>query len=202
MEEKDTIKKICDLADKLGEDLVENYIVIPELRKWRTESIISAISRINRVIVLALTKGLDLDDEEEDEDEVLKEAKEAYIATIKLIIEAALNAAELDERVMKEINLEALYEEAAIRRNFKEALTNTEDATELSWKLDFGFSDDDIRNLAKVHRDNRELRKKVEDLLTDCNFHEESRNFAKGDYDRYINSDTSTAQCRERKGIR
>ena len=81
--------------------------------------------------------------------------------------------------------LEEAEQEAAIRMDFAKALKNAQKGSDLSYPLGFGFSKDDIRELAKLHKRNR-YRRKIEDLLTDCNFHQECADFADGNYDEYL----------------
>ena len=59
-----------------------------------------------------------------------------------------------------------------IRLDFASALRNAKHGSDLSSMLDYSFSDEDISELAKLHKANK-FRKKIEDLLTDCNFHSE-----------------------------
>ena len=80
-----------------------------------------------------------------------------------------------------------------IRADFKKALDTVKkdlygnwDVGELSQALSFGFSDEDIKNLAILHRDEPEYRSKISDLLQDCNFHTENTDFEAGRYDKYI----------------
>ena len=73
-----------------------------------------------------------------------------------------------------------------IRNDFASALRSVKNGRELSGALGYGFSNEDIANLAKLHKANK-FRRKIEDLLEDCNFHTESNDFATGDYDKYLN---------------
>ena len=84
-----------------------------------------------------------------------------------------------------------------IRADFKKALDTVKkssygiwDAGELSEALGFGFSDEDIKNLAILHRDEPEYRGKISDLLQDCNFHTENADFEAGRYEKYISDKT------------
>lgn len=63
--------------------------------------------------------------------------------------------------------------------------------------VDFGFSDDDLKELALMHRDgDKDLKSYIEDLLTDCNFHTESGAFKAGMYDDYLGEgDAAGAFC-------
>ncbi len=81
--------------------------------------------------------------------------------------------------------LKEAYKDAIIRKDFAAALRNVKKGTELSWPLGFGFNDEDIIELAKLHKANK-FRKKIEDLLEDCNFHYECGKFANHDYSEWI----------------
>ena len=80
---------------------------------------------------------------------------------------------------------ESAQEEATIRHDFAAALRNCKKGTDLSFKLHFAFSDNDITELAKLHKSNK-FRKKIENLLEDCNFHYECGKFAKNEYDEFL----------------
>ena len=75
----------------------------------------------------------------------------------------------------------------SIRKNFKKYLNKVDRGFELSSALGYGFSNADIKKLAKIHKagDTR-IREKIEDLLEDCNFHTECADFAAGRYDSYV----------------
>ena len=75
--------------------------------------------------------------------------------------------------------------EKEIRENWESALEQVKDGTDLSSKIGYGFSDKDITELAKLHKANK-FREKIEDLLTDCNFHYECGQFANGEYEEFL----------------
>lgn len=79
------------------------------------------------------------------------------------------------------INLDNLMRGVSIRRDFATALRSVKCGRELSAPLRWGFSPDDLNKLAKLHKANK-FRKKIEDLLTDCNFHTECEAMASGNY--------------------
>ena len=69
---------------------------------------------------------------------------------------------------------------------FLAALKSVKRGSELSGPLDWSFSKRDLTELAKLHKANK-CRKKIEDLLTDCNFHYESAKFHNKDYTEFLN---------------
>ena len=83
------------------------------------------------------------------------------------------------------INVPSARKSSEIRRDWGKALSSVKNGCELSGPIDYGFSEDDICALARLHKQNR-FRKKIEDLLEDCNFHTECTDFASGKYDKYL----------------
>ena len=96
------------------------------------------------------------------------------------------NYGEKDRNLINEfIEWEEIELNIAIRSNFAEYLAKVKNGTELSYPLGFAFSERDISELAKLHKSNK-FRKKIEDLLTDCNFHTECSDFENKNYSKYI----------------
>ena len=106
-------------------------------------------------------------------------------ATVDLPDYYAFKQDDYDERSEDFVNSIFDMDEDEIRMDFATALSKVEKGSDLSSWLGYGFSDEDISNLAKLHKDGY-FREKIEDLLTDCNFHTESADFASGNYDEYI----------------
>ena len=94
-----------------------------------------------------------------------REKAEEYI---KAKIDATGRAAE----IYKVINWQSIKENVKIRSDFASALRKVKNGAELAGRLGWSFSDDDLRQLTALHRKNR-FRQKIEDLLTDANFHSE-----------------------------
>ena len=69
------------------------------------------------------------------------------------------------------IHLDQIKETVKIRSNFEDALKNLS-VGDLSSRIDYAFSKEDLKNLAILHKKNR-FRKKIENLLENCNFHYE-----------------------------
>ena len=97
-------------------------------------------------------------------------------------------ADELIEFIEDHVSFDNAKRQADIRTDFAAAFRNVKKGTELSGILDYGFSKEDISELAKLHKSNK-FRKKIEDLLEDCNFHYESGKFASKQYDEFIIAD-------------
>lgn len=73
-------------------------------------------------------------------------------------------------------------EEEWVRNNWEKALCSLS-VRSISAAIGYGFAADDIRELARLHREDPDLRGKIEDLLTDCNFHAECAHFHAGNYE-------------------
>ena len=83
------------------------------------------------------------------------------------------------------VDYKKIFASIDIRLDFDKAFSSVKDGCDLSYPLGFGFTPEDIKNLALLHKAGKH-RKKIEDLLEDCNFHQECGAFAAGDYDDYI----------------
>ncbi len=74
---------------------------------------------------------------------------------------------------------------AEIRSDWADALRHVKEGCDLSGWIGYGLTKGDITNLAKLHKA-RKFRRKIEDLLTDCNFHYECGCFSSGEYDEFL----------------
>lgn len=124
----------------------------------------------------------------------LDEVKEQYRLNIWLEadIKAALKKSNLEaldkiKEVIKglpKINIDNCIRDAEIRLDFAAALRNCKKGTELSGKLDYGFGPDDLMSLMQLHKANK-FRAKIENLLTDCNFHSECSLLSSKEYNKF-----------------
>jgi hypothetical protein len=75
-----------------------------------------------------------------------------------------------------------------IVNNWKEVLTDesTFKLENISSAINFSLSLDDLAELALLHKTEENLREKIEDILTDCNFHSEYSDFSSGLYKVYL----------------
>ena len=89
------------------------------------------------------------------------------------------------ERYGVHINIEEAIEGANIRLDFDRALTGVQSGTELSSPLSYALGCRDLAELAKLHKAGKH-RDKIIDLLEDCNFHPECKDFINGKYSGYI----------------
>ena len=72
-----------------------------------------------------------------------------------------------------------------IRQDWSAALASVKAGEDLSMDIGWGFTDDDIKELAKLHKANQH-REKIEGLLVDCNFITEAYDFSTGNYAAYL----------------
>ena len=107
------------------------------------------------------------------------ESKDEIISTIK--------ANPYGDKILQDyLNFDKLERNVEIRNDFLAALKSVKRGSELSGLLEWSFSNKDLTELAKLHKANK-CRKKIEDLLTDCNFHYESAKFHNKDYTEFLN---------------
>lgn len=86
-------------------------------------------------------------------------------------------------------------DDATIRLNWADAL-KSRDVHEISSAIGYGLSDEDLANLAALHK-KRKSRKKIENLLDNLNFHTESALFSEGRYDECLNRNDETVLKRQ-----
>ena len=113
-------------------------------------------------------------------DNDIDEAKKYILEQIHL-----QSSAPVEGYINKHLHMDKCIYDAMIRKDFAAALQSVKRGSDLSSKLGFGFSEKDIQELAKLHKAGK-FRKKIEDLLTDCNFHSECRMMAAKQYDKLI----------------
>ena len=86
---------------------------------------------------------------------------------------------------MGNVDPEKCYEDAKIRLDFARALRNVKEGSDLSGALNWSFAPEDLLELGKMHKKNR-YRKKIENLLTNCNFHTECGLLSAGNYEEFL----------------
>lgn len=72
-----------------------------------------------------------------------------------------------------------------IRSDWAAALASVDEGEQLSMDIGWGFSDEDIKELARLHK-NGQYQGKIECLLVDCNFLTEAMDFGTGKYEAYL----------------
>lgn len=96
-----------------------------------------------------------------------------------------LEASPIHDRVMDFIDMKKIKNLVNTRKHWETTLKRTKDIHKLSAKIQWGFYDKDLKQLAKLHKENK-YRDKIEALLENCNFHEECSQFINGEYDNYL----------------
>ena len=75
--------------------------------------------------------------------------------------------------------------EIDIHRDWSSAFKSVKDGADLSGPVRYSFYQSDLYEFVRLHKANK-FRKKIENLLTNCNYHGESRLLSEGLYDEYI----------------
>jgi len=81
-------------------------------------------------------------------------------------------------------DVEECMRDARTRLDFAAALKSVRSGSDLSGRLGYSFDPSDLMELMRLHRGNK-FRKKIEDLLTSCNYHGESGLLCSKKYDEY-----------------
>lgn len=101
------------------------------------------------------------------------------------IISIVKNTKYGDEIITAYLELDLIRDEIKIRTDFLSALRSVKNGSNLSHKIRWALSSKDLSELAKLHKANK-CRRKIEELLTDCNFHYECGKFVNKEYDEFL----------------
>ena len=112
-------------------------------------------------------------------------ATEFGISRLEEVVEEKTNGSIAASFIKECGQIEQARVAAAIRTHWEEAFDMVEAGRDISTYISYMLSDDDVAHLARLHRDQDKYRDKIEDLLTDCNFHKECGDFADGQYSDY-----------------
>lgn len=137
-----------------------------------------------------LLKGMDLDDEahfiqhlQNEFDVILKnKSPKERLKTIDEIKELFK-----DVFTLTDVNFQPAMTRLQITDNWEKSL-RTYSMSEISHKLKYCFSTEEIKELATLHKETTKkvVKKRIEDLLTNCNFHYESGLLANGNYNQIL----------------
>lgn len=83
------------------------------------------------------------------------------------------------------IKEKGIMAEVKIKRDFLTALKGVKEGSDLAHELGYCLSGQDLKKLAVLHKSNK-CRKKIESLLTSCNYHGECGDFIRKNYSRYL----------------
>lgn len=89
------------------------------------------------------------------------------------------------EIIRKYFKADAIKAEVALRKDFLSALQSVKHGSDLAGKVTYSFYPRDVEQLARLHKANK-CRKKIEQLLTACNYHEICLNFISKNYEEYL----------------
>lgn len=104
----------------------------------------------------------------------------------KEVIVSMIEAADYGKEILGSyIHMDEQEREALIRRDFQEAFRHVKYGGDLGSDIRYALSDRDLRHLAELHKANH-CRKKIEGLLTACNYHYECGRFANRQYDEFL----------------
>ena len=92
---------------------------------------------------------------------------------------------EYGRRILDMISLPKIEQEITVRGDWAGALRKAAHGSDLSASLLYGLGEYDLKMLAILHRAGR-FCKKIEELLTDCNFHKECGDFMNKRYAEYL----------------
>lgn len=101
------------------------------------------------------------------------------------IISIIKNAKYGDEIIKDYLKLDSIRDEVMIRTDFLSALRFVKDVSDLASRIGYSLSHKDLTELAKLHKANK-CRRKIENLLTSCNFHYECEKFVNKEYDEFL----------------
>jgi hypothetical protein len=83
-----------------------------------------------------------------------------------------------------DLDFAACIRNAEIKLDFLTALKSVRNGADISGAIDYNFDTEDLMNLMQLHKSNK-CRKKIEDLLENCNYHGESGLLSEKKYDEF-----------------
>ena len=109
------------------------------------------------------------------------DADNAEKSIMKMIFETECGK----EILNRYIDMDKVREEAKIRKDYESAFSKVANGRELSGRINYSIPKRDMKQLAELHKKNK-CRKKIEELLEDCNFHYEHGKFARKEYGEFL----------------
>lgn len=88
---------------------------------------------------------------------------------------------DLSDRLAAIIDDVSAFDEEYVRQNWEDVLGSAINYADISHAIGWGFTNEDLHTLMELHKAGK-YREKIEDLLTDCNFHSECAAWSEGDY--------------------
>lgn len=137
-----------------------------------------------------LLKGMEIDDEarfiyhlQNEFDVILKnKTPKERLETIEEIKNLFKEAFTLTDE-----NFQPAMTRLHITDNWEKAMRGMQ-VEKLGKDLNYSFTDDELKELAQLHKttNKRIVKKRIEELLTYCNFHSESGEFHDGNYEQFL----------------
>lgn len=130
-----------------------------------------------------------------------KDKQDALLEEINSWIKEQLGTNVYSKICMSEFSLEKIKRRLEVQSDWEKAIDNVKEYSEyeglynvgyIASAMDFGLSEDDLSQLALIHKNAPEGSKRravIEQLLEDINYHDENSDFSSGNYDRYIIED-------------
>lgn len=102
-------------------------------------------------------------------------------------IKSEIQKVDLNGEIMnKYLEWNTIDDEVDIRSDYETAFGKVKCGYELSNLLQYSFGKNDLSQLAALHKKNK-CRRKIEELLEDCNFHGANSDFKNHRYEEYLN---------------
>ena len=95
---------------------------------------------------------------------------------------------EFGNEIISMIEMNEIRDDVNIRTDFLTALNSVKRGSDLSHRIGYALTPKDLSKLALLHKQNK-CRNKIEELLTDCNFHYECCQFENQNYEEFLNSE-------------
>lgn len=167
--------------------------ILDEISNPLKKTVTQKIEDVKKLIISLWTQYCD-DTQYEEADERLKEATDLSYLYVwleadvsQILISNMSDKDEIRNKIMNvcpDFNFDKCVTNASIRRDFATALRNVKNGWDLSDKIGYSFSTLDLMNLLELHKQNK-FRRKIEELLEDCNFHAECGLLSDKKYKKY-----------------
>ena len=127
-----------------------------------------------------------------------KDKQDALLEEINSWIKEQLGTNVYSKICMSEFSLEKIKRRLEVQSDWEKAIDNVKEYSEyeglynvgyIASAMDFGLSEDDLSQLALIHKNAPEGSKRravIEQLLECINYHTENSDFSSGNYERYI----------------
>lgn len=111
--------------------------------------------------------------------------KDVDYKTAVSYIENKIKNTEYRREILTAIDWNGILDHVKVKSDFEKALKNVKNGRMLSSKIKWGLNNDDLVTLINLHRDGKYC-EKIEELLTDINFHYECGMLRNGRYDELL----------------